>query len=408
MEEVRKILETLPAPEVRSRPELDTDREEFRGIRAIDYDGLPYKGKKTSVFAYLGVPKGASPDAPVPGVVLVHGGYGHPYLPWVKKWNDRGFAAIAMETTGAQPLGRNAGDWRVGPQFSRGVPLPEGYVPAPDNDEMLNDEAPLEEQWMTHALSQVWLANGILRAQPGVDAGRVGICGISWGGVITSLSLALDPRYAFAVPIYGSGYLDRALSYIGPKWHRPGNIRHFRAEDGFAAVRMPVLWLAANVDENFSPQSHSASYEATAGGDPLTSLCWIDKMPHGHVAGWTPEIQYLFADAAVNGGEPLAHFETQPDEERAEAKLIVPPATRVTGARIFTIDEPMSFAPPPDDPNGTPRMRQTFAVHGASYAGGVVSAAIPRGTRGYYVEVFFENAAGRPYSLCSRWVERDG
>ena len=109
----------------------------------------------------------------------------------------------------------------------------------------------------------------------------------------------------------------------------------------------------------------------------------------------------------ISGGEPLAHFETQPDEECAEAKLIVPPATRVTGARIFTIDEPMSFAPPPDDPNGTPRMRQTFAVHGASYAGGVVSAAIPRGTRGYYVEVFFENAAGRPYSLCSRWVERN-
>ncbi len=405
MEEVKRILEALSAPAVRYYPQLDPDKEPFCGIRAIGWDGLEYMGKKTPIFAYLGLPAGASAECPVPGVVLIHGGGGHPMLQWVKLWNDRGYAALALETTGAWPTARNAGDTDVSPLYTRDFTPPEGYIAAPDKDNMQNDGAPLGEQWMTHALAEVWLANSLLRGLPEVDEERVGVCGISWGGVITSLSIAVDPRWAFAIPIYGVGYMIRSLSYMGYYWRRPGNVRHFRAEDGYPDVRMPVLWLSWNRDIVFAPPSHSASYEATAGGNPLTSLSWIDKMGHSSPCGWKPEIQYLFADAAVRGGEPFARFETQPDEERAEAKLRVPPATRVTGARIFSLDGPIPWLRQPDDrPRG---VGQEYRIGGASFADGVVSAAIPPDARSYYLEVSFENGAGKAYTLTSRWVERD-
>ena len=76
---------------------------EYAHIRAVTYDGMPYRGQKTKVFAYVGFPAGASPESPVPAIVLVHGGGGHPLLPWVKLWNDCGYAAIAMDTTGFFP-----------------------------------------------------------------------------------------------------------------------------------------------------------------------------------------------------------------------------------------------------------------------------------------------------------------
>src|SRR4051794_37062018 len=73
------------------------------GVHAVFYEGEPWKGKRTKVYAYYGLPKGASKSAPVPGVVCVHGGSGTAFATWVQIWNKQGFAAIAMDTNGAVP-----------------------------------------------------------------------------------------------------------------------------------------------------------------------------------------------------------------------------------------------------------------------------------------------------------------
>ena len=41
------------------------------------------------MFAYIGIPKGATADNPVPAVVCVHGGAGMAFDKWVKLWNDK-------------------------------------------------------------------------------------------------------------------------------------------------------------------------------------------------------------------------------------------------------------------------------------------------------------------------------
>jgi len=73
------------------------------GVKAVFLAGPGYQGKETRIFAWHALPEGASKDAKVPGIVLVHGGGGTAYAPWVKKWTDRGFAAIAIDMFGGVP-----------------------------------------------------------------------------------------------------------------------------------------------------------------------------------------------------------------------------------------------------------------------------------------------------------------
>ena len=75
------------------------DAYRTNGVEVAFLEGLPCRGKPTRVFCYYGVPK-HKPGEKVPGMVLVHGGAGSAFYRWVKFWNDRGYAAISMDTCG--------------------------------------------------------------------------------------------------------------------------------------------------------------------------------------------------------------------------------------------------------------------------------------------------------------------
>jgi len=67
-------------------------------VQEVYYEGEPFHGKPTRVFAYVGRPEG---KGPFPGVVLVHGGGGKAFSAWADHWAKRGYVAIAMDTAGA-------------------------------------------------------------------------------------------------------------------------------------------------------------------------------------------------------------------------------------------------------------------------------------------------------------------
>src|SRR5579872_3165822 len=77
---------------------------EAPGVKAIFYDALPFNGKPARVFAWLGLPK-VKAGKKSPAIVLIHGGGGTAFDPWVRMWTARGYAAIAMDTCGQLPKG---------------------------------------------------------------------------------------------------------------------------------------------------------------------------------------------------------------------------------------------------------------------------------------------------------------
>ena len=182
-------------PEIYWKPSLD-----IGDIKAVFYKTLPFKGKETCAFAYIGIPKS---DKPVPAMVLVHGGGGKAFYEWVKLWNDRGYAAISMSLEGHMP--DSAGNGKHIHEYS-----------GPKRVGRFDDvDLPLEEQWMYHAVSDIILGHSLLASFPEIDANRIGITGISWGGILSSLVSGIDSRLKCAMPVYGAGYLYESKGHFG-------------------------------------------------------------------------------------------------------------------------------------------------------------------------------------------------
>ena len=181
----------------------------YPGVNQFFLEGPRYHGRPTRIFGFWQLPEGADAAHPVPGIVLIHGG-GCTALPdWVQLWNRRGFAAIAVDNCGKVPA------WSANPRYNTAWPRhefsgPDGWDPAC----YAQTDEPFEDQWPYHAVAANVLAHSFLQAQAGVDAERVGLGGISWGGVITLWTAAIDHRFRFAIPVYGTGFWERESKFL--------------------------------------------------------------------------------------------------------------------------------------------------------------------------------------------------
>jgi dienelactone hydrolase len=277
-----KSLDTAPATHAAS------DIQAPAGVQALFFDAKPFAGKPTRVFAFMGVPK-TDAGKTVPGIVLIHGGGGTAFAEWVKLWNDRGYAAIAMDTCGTIPVKDADGkSWK----------RHEHSGPAGWDASFTQLDAPLTDQWQYHALSAIKLSHSLLRAQKGVDRDRVGVTGISWGGYLTCLVVGVDHRYKFAVPVYGCGFIDEcvwqpALDKMQPEkkrqWLDSWDPRHYLKD-----APVPMLWLNGTNDFAYPMGAMQKSYRLPK-SERLLSITL--RMPHGHPPGQTPEIIRAYADS---------------------------------------------------------------------------------------------------------------
>ena len=257
---------------------------------------------------------------------------------------------------------------------------------------MKNPDLPLAERWMTHALVKVIHAHNLLRSLPEVDNAKIGIHGISWGGNITSIAITHDPRFAFAIPVYGSGYLKEALSYMGEIFRNPGNAP-YRAEDGFSKVNIPVMWVAWNDDCAFSVNSNSKSYLATVPQNEKTGLALIHNMGHDHPRGWAPPVIAAFADWVVQDGQPLVTFQTQPQGRSAKATLHIPKDIENPVATLYWIDSPMVYCAHDKHHYGQEDltfMKQVWQTAPATLTGNMLQAELPEQVGGYYLELRYQ------------------
>lgn len=314
-------------------------------VEPLYFEGLPYRGNPPRVFAWLGLPDQRS--GKVPGIVLVHGGGGTAFKEWVQKWNAKGFAAISIAVEGQT-------DERI-PGAPPGAQWKRHPAGGPARQGIYGDTAePLADQWMYHALADTILAHSLLRARPEVDADRVGVSGISWGGVITSTVLGLDPRFAFGIPVYGCGHLfDAANQYGRALGDSPLYREVWDPVRYLPRATMPILWLSWPEDAHFPLDCQAASYR-TAPGPRLVAL--LPGMKHSHPAGWNPPDSYAFAAGVVREGRPWCgqtgltlksrHVEVQfrSDRPLERATLLATSDSGFTGSRRW-IETPARIKP---------------------------------------------------------------
>lgn len=391
-------------PQVHYIPEFDMKPgNDWYGVKALWYEGAEYQGQKTKVFALIGYPE-IKEGEKAPAMVLVHGGGGHPYAEWIRKWNKRGFVAIAMDTTGHFPIeefqglvGTEVGG--DGVKFARelyGDLVEDGYTVGPHNVEMTDCNLPRDEHWMYHAVADTILAHNILLNDPLVDGDRIGITGISWGGVVTSMAIGFDNRYAFAIPIYGSGHLDYMPAPNLPKVFQKEEVKkYWTAADRFSNVNYPVYWLCFCEDIAFTFGANSLSYLDTKEAGAFFSI--KRGMGHSHIDGWKPEENYRFADAVLNGKLPFARPVDEPKGfGEISFKLEVPEDYENLTAELFYVTEQICY----DEKS---RLQNTFDSVSLTVENGLVQGTVPEDAKGYFIE--FQGRVGeQTYVSTSSWV----
>ena len=315
------------------------DPEGYSRIKAFVYNSVPLNGTVTKVFAFIGAPERCR--FPAPAIILVHGGGCHPDCEWMNRWIDRGYIALAMDTTGFFPAKEhtafsegNCGEWVR--EIPKGI-ISEGFTVSPDNSEMNDINTATCDRWLYHAVSQVILAHNILLADSRVDSGKIGISGISWGGVIVSAVIGVDRRFAFAVPVYGSAYLSEGLSQIDKPFRLPEN-SEWLAEKRYGGLETPVMWLCWNDDCCFSVNSNALSYAAVSESSPNSLLSIKHLMYHSHRHAYGCEEGYWFADRIINGKDvPSAICKA------CNGELIIDVSAEVSAIRLFYITEKMKY-----------------------------------------------------------------
>lgn len=303
----------------------ETKERPAKGMRSFFYEGANYKDQPTWVFAYYAPPEGKVPQGGWPAVVCAHGGGGTAYPEWVRFWNNKGYAGIAMDLEGHLPGGKSH---KVEGNFPTGM----GHTHAgPSRIDWFGDRAlPDKEQWFYHAVADVVRANSLLRSFTEINPEKIGLTGISWGGTVVSSVAGVDSRFAFAIPVYGGGFIHESDNDGLSQWFPPKNMtdaqfRDYRTKWDPSAhlphAKMPMLWVTSVADPVFQLDifAHSAQ---SAGGD--SRLCMRPWMIHGHGNGWNdaPEIGQ-FADSIVKDGPALPKLhrpETKPDSRIVHTK----------------------------------------------------------------------------------------
>jgi dienelactone hydrolase len=298
-------------------------------------------------------------------MVLVHGGGGTAFEEWVKLWVDRGYAAIAMDTCGALPVG-SYGAW---------VRHDQGGPPGWGGWEQF--EWPREDQWSFHAVASAILAHSLLRSLPEVDADRVGVTGISWGGYLTCIIAGVDHRFKLAVPVYGCGFTDQhAFAGNIQKMGQDGGDRWMRWWDPsvyLPEAPMPFLWVTGSNDFAYTMNALQLSYRLPTG---RRTLCVRLRMPHGHGgAGERPREIQVFADHVLKDGPALPRITGQGREGRSVWASFESAVPVVRAELNITRDE------------GRWQDRKWEAIP-AGVSNGRMTATLPEAVRVYYMNLF--------------------
>lgn len=262
-------------------------------VQSVFYEGEPFQGQPTRVFAYVGRP--AEGSGPFPAMVLVHGGGGKAFAKWAEHWAQRGYVALAMDTAGCGPDGR----------------LPDGRPDQSDPTKFREfTKVEARDMWTYHAVAAVIRGHSLLASLPEVDRSRIGITGISWGGYLTCIVAGLDDRLKVAVPVYGCGFLGEnscwkptSLAAMSPA-ARALWLKLFDPSQYVGDTRCRILFLNGSNDFAYPLDSYRKTVRLVR--SKLRRVSIGIKLPHGHI--WTFKEVDTFVDSVLRDAPSLARL----------------------------------------------------------------------------------------------------
>jgi len=260
-------------------------------VQELYYVNEPYQGHATRVFAYYAIPN--STPKPVPAMVLVHGGDGAAYKQWAAQWANYGYAAIAMDLFGNGPNGEHLPD---------GGPILAHAPSAVDTVFSGISSTTLTDMWSYHAISATLRAISVVAHLPEVDASRIGIMGISWGGYTTAIVSGLDDRLKMAIIVYGAGYLDvnsywkDILLDLSTEQHQLWN-DNYDPKMYLNQSTIPILWATGTNDYAYPLDTWQRSHQLTRG---QRTLRLIPNWAHDYDTPWNTADFVIYANEQLH------------------------------------------------------------------------------------------------------------
>jgi len=312
--EVLKQLWEVPTGEVKYQVVKAYERGGVR-IEEVRYQSRSFKRKPVQIFGYFCYPQ--KHQARLPGILLSHGGGGSASLPRAFGWAKKGFAVLAIDLPGK-------GENRAGSRSS-----------GPDMDvvNLLRTQPDPSYNYLVHAVAAARNGISFLAQRPEVDPDRLGMIGLSWGGVLTLLTNGQDNRLKAAVNVFGAGYIPEGCTW----------------EDWFNA--MPAqdkeLWSEYLDPKNFLPTQHAPILFITGTNDHCYYLTIFQKSYAAVTAPkhyyLIPNLKHRFLAAATDPafawlnlylkkGKPFPQIENLTPYQKTADRIIIPVKVRSAAA----------------------------------------------------------------------------
>ena len=138
----------------------------------------------------------AAPKAPgkYPGILVLHGSGGSAEEEKAMAWAQRGYIAVAPDMPGL-----------YSPLTHGNLPMSKGYA-----DGRYTMQPDTTNSVLFDGMLAAMKALDLLRAQPNVDTANIGVCGVSWGGAMTTMVCGLaGDKVKAGFAIYGCGFFDK-------------------------------------------------------------------------------------------------------------------------------------------------------------------------------------------------------
>ncbi|MEI7729165.1 MAG: acetylxylan esterase [Verrucomicrobiota bacterium] len=223
--------------------------------RLVRYQVGVFKGAPAKVAAFYAFPKGGTK---LPAVLEMHGGGQSANLDSMIGFAKRGYAGMSLNWGGNKlNFGRSKETYN-GPQTDWGK-LDATHPPqrnkanhfagalTPDEFTLDGVESPRNSNWYL-VLIAARRALTFLEQQPEVDPARIGACGHSMGGKLTTDLAGIDQRVKAAVPSCGGSgnILESQTDLPGCQKSKPPPLEFACISDNAYIPRItcPVLWLS--------------------------------------------------------------------------------------------------------------------------------------------------------------------